>query len=435
MEEAADLQFRTYGAPNETAHRVEKAFRCLAVLVATVGALGWAPAAHAARTPEVTAKAAIVIDGVTGQVLYAKNAHMRLPQASTTKMMAAIVALEKGRLADTVVVSKKSADITGSSIYLEAGEHLTFEQLLYGMMLNSGNDATNAVAEYVSGDADHFVGLMNKKAQALGLRDTHYVNPHGLPADDHYSSAYDMAMIARYALQNPTFAEIASTKAKELPGNDRIEHRLLVNHNKLLRYFPGAWGGKTGYTTVAGKCFVGSAKRNGRFVIEALLSDPDCWRDAENLLNYGLDGFSSEPIAGAGQRVANVSVVGGSQRQVPAVLKDAIALSVPRGAAKPSVQASFRVADKVQAPVAAGQVLGSYELRDGDRLVAEAPVVAAAAIPAAGPLWGDLGAVLAWFLKGGALSVALFSVFRWQGLRRRRRVKRRGLLSSNALHR
>ncbi|HEY9855682.1 MAG TPA: D-alanyl-D-alanine carboxypeptidase family protein [Stenomitos sp.] len=394
-----------------------------------------APSAHAARMPEVTAKAAIVIDGVTGQVLYAKNPHARMPQASTTKMMSAIVAIEKGHLGDTVVVSKKSSDINGSSIYLEAGEKLTFEQLLYGMMLNSGNDATNAVAEYIAGDADKFVVLMNQKAQALGLKDTHYANPHGLPTSDHFSSVYDMAMIARYALQNPTFAEIAATKTKELPGNKRIQHRLLVNHNKLLRYFPGAWGGKTGYTTVAGKCFVGSAKRDGRYVIEAILSDPDCWRDAENLLNYGLDSFTSEPIAAAGQRVANVSVVGGSQRQVPAVLKEAIALSVPQGGSKPSVQASFHVADKVQAPVQAGQVLGSYELRDGDRVVAEAPVVAAAMVPAAGPLFGDLGAVFAWFLKGGALSVALFSVFRWQGLRRRKRIRRRSWLSSNALHR
>lgn len=407
------------------------------MMAAVLGMLGvTAPAAHAVRTPEVSAKAAIVVDGVTGQVLYAKNPHKRLPQASTTKMMAAIVAIEKGNLSDTVVVSKKSADINGSSIYLEPGERLTFEQLLYGMMLNSGNDATDAVAEYVSGDTERFVALMNQKAQALGLKNTHYANPHGLPADDHYSSAYDMAMIARYALQNPTFAAIAATKTKELPGNKRIERRLLVNHNKLLRYFPGAWGGKTGYTSVAGKCFVGSAKRDGRYVIEAILSDPDCWRDAENLLNYGIDGFTSEPIAASGQKVANVSVVGGSQRQVPAILKEAIALSVPKGGQKPAVQASFRVADKVKAPVQAGQVLGSYELRDGDRIVAQAPVVAAAAISAAGPLWGDLGAVFAWFLKGGALSVALFSVFRWQGLRRRRKPRKRGLLSSsNALHR
>lgn len=384
------------------------------------------PKAHAADGPDVAAKAAIVIDGVTGQVLYAKNIHEQLPQASTTKMMAAIVALEHGRLSDVVQVSKKSADTKGSSMYLEAGEKLSFEDLLYGMLLVSGNDATNAVAEYISGDTDKFVALMNQKAQVLGLKDTHYLNPHGLPVANHYSSAYDLAQIARYALANPQFAEIASTKTKELPGNKRIKHRMLVNHNKLLRYFPGAWGGKTGYTTVAGKCFVGSSKRDGRYVIEAILGDANCWVDAENLLNHGLASFRSEPVAAAGQMIATVPVSGGRQGSVRAVLQDAIALSVAKGADKPDVKSSFRVATKLSAPVRAGQTVGRYELREGERLVAEAPLVAADAIPVAPPIWGEFGAVFAWFLKGGTLSVALFSVFRWQGLRQRKRRKRSG---------
>lgn len=374
--------------------------------------------------PDVSAKAAIVIDGITGQVLYSKNIHDQLPQASTTKMMAAIVALERGRMSDIIQISKKSADIVGSSMYLEAGETLTFEQLLYGMMLVSGNDSTNAVAEYISGDTDKFVELMNQKAKELGLKDTHYTNPHGLPVADHYSSAYDLAQIARYALANPRFAEIAATKTKELPGNKRIARRMLVNHNKLLRYFPGAWGGKTGYTTVAGKCFVGSAKRDGRYVIEAILHDANCWADAENLLNFGLSSFTSEPVAAAGQTIATVPVSGGRQGSVRAVLQDAIALSVPKGSGKPGVKASFRVTAKVGAPVRAGQILGRYELRDGERLVAEAPLVAAEGIPVAPPIWGEFGAVFAWFLKGGALSVALFSVFRWRGLRQRSRRRR-----------
>lgn len=395
------------------------------------------PPAHAAGVPSVSAKAAIVIDGVTGQVLYAKNIHDRLPQASTTKMMAGIVALERGTLTDEIQVSKRAAETEGSSMYLEAGERLTFEQLLYGMMLNSGNDATEAVAEYISGDAGQFVGLMNQKALALGLKNTHYVTPHGLPAEEHYSSAFDLAQIARYALANPAFAEIAATKAFPLPGNKRAPRRTLINHNKLLRYFPGAWGGKTGYTMVAGKCFVGSAKRDGRFVIEALLSAPDCWVDAEKLLNYGLGSFTSEPIAAAGQAMADVKVAGGARGSVKAVLKEAIALSVPRGVKKPDVTPSFRLDPELRAPVRAGQPVGTYELREGDRLLASSPLVAALDVPVGGLDLGDLGAVFGWFLKGGALSVALFSVFRWQGMRRRGRRKRgKGLLgSSNAIHR
>lgn len=393
------------------------------VLLAALLTMGLAPQ-PALAAPGVSAKAAIVIDGITGQVLYSKNIHDQLPQASTTKMMAAIVALERGRLDDIVQISKKSADTNGSSMYLEAGEKLTFEQLLYGMMLVSGNDATNAVAEYISGDADTFVELMNQKAKELGLKNTHYMNPHGLPVANHYSSAYDLAQIARYALANPRFAEIAATKTMEMPGNKRIAHRMLVNHNKLLRYFPGAWGGKTGYTSVAGKCFVGSAKREGRYVIEAILSDAQCWADAENLLNFGLSSFTSEPVAAAGQTIATVPVSGGRMGSVRAVLQDAITLSVPKGGDKPEVKTTFRVTTKASAPVRAGQLLGRYELRDGERLVAEAPLVAAEAIAVAPPIWGELGAVFAWFLKGGALSVALFSVFRWRGLRQRSRRRR-----------
>lgn len=389
----------------------------------------------AQAAPAVRAKSAIVIDGATGQILFGKDIHLRRPQASTTKMMAAIVALEHGKLDDVVTVSEKSAKINGSSIYLEAGERLTFRQLLYGMLLNSGNDATSAVAEYVAGDVDRFVALMNRKAEALGLHDTHYANSHGLPADNHYSSAYDLAQIARYALANPAFAEIAATKAYELPGNKRIRHRLLVNHNKLLRYFPGAWGGKTGYTTVAGKCFVGSARRNGRYVIEAILGDPDCWADAEHLLNFGLDDFASQPIAAAGRAISAVSVEGGTQREVSAVLRDSIALSVPHHGEAPTIQPSFHLAAKVKAPVQAGQVLGQYELRDGDRLVAEVPLVAAEGVTASAPIWGEVGAVFAWFLKGGALSVALFSVFQWRGRRRRRPRGRTVLGASNAISR
>ncbi|MBO9542433.1 D-alanyl-D-alanine carboxypeptidase [bacterium] len=402
-------------------------------LIATIAAVP----AQAAGVPSVSAKAAIVIDGVTGQVLYAKNIHDRLPQASTTKMMAGIVALERGTLSDEVQVSKRAADTEGSSMYLEAGERLTFEQLLYGMMLNSGNDATEAVAEYISGDATHFVGLMNQKASTLGLKNTHFVTPHGLPDSNHYSSAYDLAQIARYALSNPAFAEIAATKAFPVPGNKRAPHRTLINHNKLLRYFPGAWGGKTGYTIVAGKCFVGSAKRDGRYVIEALLSAPDCWADAEKLLNYGLDSFTSEPVAAAGQAMGDVKVQGGAQGSVKAVLTEAVALSVPKGGQKPEVTTRVKLEPEIKAPVKAGQSLGTYELREGDRLLASAPLVAALDVPVGGLELGDLGAVFGWFLKGGALSVALFSVFRWQGMRRRGRRKRgKSILgSSNAIHR
>lgn len=406
-------------------------------LLTTALLLALAPSAHA--LPEISARAAIVIDGVTGQVLWGRNIHQRLPQASTTKMMTGIVALERGNLSDTVVVSKRSSDITGSSIYLEPGERLTFEQLLYGVMLNSGNDASNAVAEYVGGSTDRFVALMNDKAKELGLKNTQYSNPHGLPADDHYSSVYDMAMIARYALANPEFAKIATTKAIEVPGNGRIERRVLVNHNKLLRYFPGAFGGKTGYTSVAGRCFVGSAKRDGRYVIEAVLDAPKMWEDSEALLNYGLDKFKSESVAKAGTAIGKVDVIGGRNAQVAAILPQDVSVTVGPGF-QGAITTSHEIFPDVQAPVAAGQTVGTFHVKQGDKLVASFPLTAASAVTAAPPLTTELTPVLGWFLKGGAFSALVFGFVRWRGHRRRlRKLRRRknqsALLGySNAIH-
>ncbi len=406
-------------------------------LLTTALLVALAPGASA--LPEISARAAIVIDGVTGQVLWGRNIHTRLPQASTTKMMTGIVALERGNLSDTVVVSKRSSDIAGSSIYLEPGERLTFEQLLYGVMLNSGNDASNAVAEYVGGSADRFVGLMNDKAKALGLKNTHYTNPHGLPSDDHYSSVYDMAMIARYALSNPEFAKIATTKSFEAPGNGRIERRVLVNHNKLLRYFPGAYGGKTGYTSVAGRCFVGSAKRDGRYVIEALLDAPQMWEDAEALLNHGIDDFKSQTVAKAGTAIGKVDVLGGRASQVSAILPQDVSVTIGPGM-KGAVSTSYELASDLKAPIKEGQTIGSFHVKQGEKQLASFPLTAASAVSAAPPLATELTPVVGWFLKGGAFSALLFGFVRWRGYRRRmrqlrRRNSRRALLGySNAIH-
>jgi len=402
-------------------------------------ALVAALAPSASALPEISARAAIVIDGVTGQVLWGRNIHQRLPQASTTKMMTGIVALERGQLSDTVVVSKRSSDIAGSSIYLEPGEKLTFEHLLYGVLLNSGNDASNAVAEYVGGSTDRFVGLMNDKAKAIGLQNTHFTNPHGLPAADHYSSAYDLAMIARYALANPDFAKISTTKAIEVPGNGRIERRVLENHNKLLRYFPGAFGGKTGYTSVAGRCFVGSAKRDGRYVIEALIDAPQMWEDAEALLNHGIDKFDSQTVAKAGTTVAKVSVMGGRNSQIAAILPQDVSVTVGP-AFKGAVTTSYELDPAVRAPVKDGQALGKFHVKQGGKLVASFPLIAGSSVTLAPPLSNEVMPVLGLFFKGGALSALIFGFIRWQAYRRRlmlhrRRNGRRALLGySNAIH-
>jgi hypothetical protein len=250
------------------------------------------------RTPERTveggpgsplAESAVIVDGESGALLYGKNAHVRHPQASTTKIMSAIVAIESGKLSDRVTVDVDSnalAAATESTVMgLMPGQTLSVETLLYGMMLSSGNDAAIAIAKHVAGSEAKFVEMMNAKAQALGLRDTQFKNPHGLDADGHYSSAYDLAILARYGMQNPTFYTVTSTRHWNADGFD------LWNLNKLLPVYPGADGVKPGFTDNAGRCLVGSAVRDNHRVIVTVLNSGDTTNDARALLDYAFDGY------------------------------------------------------------------------------------------------------------------------------------------------
>jgi hypothetical protein len=250
------------------------------------------------RTPERTAagwphvpsaQAAVVVDGETGAVLYGKSAHARLPQASTTKIMTAIVALEYGKLDSRVTVDVNSQQLyltTESTVMgLMPGQTVTLETLLYGLMLASGNDAAIAFAKHVAGSEAHFVELMNAKAKALGLRDTQFKNPHGLDAEGHYSSAYDLAQLARYAMQNPTFYSLSNTRHWSADGFD------IWNLNKLLPSYPGADGVKPGFTDAAGRCLVASAVRDNRRVFVTVLKSNDTTVDSKALLDYAFEGF------------------------------------------------------------------------------------------------------------------------------------------------
>lgn len=378
----------------------------------------------AGAVPLIGARAAILIDGDTGQILYGVNPHEQRAPASTTKVMSSLVALTHGKLTDLVTVSERASGIEGSSIYLEKGEKLSLEQLLYGVLLESGNDATAAVAEHIGGSVPGFVKLMNEKAMELGLKDTHFSNPHGLPAKDHYTSAYDLAMITKEALSNPTFAMISGTRTKNIPGNGKIKVRTLFNHNKLLNYFPGATGGKTGYTSQAGRCFVGSARRNGRFVIEVILDSPTMWKDAEALLNYGLDEFNSYPVAAGGSVFGTVRVTKGNARAVKGVVNAPLFVSVPKGI-EPQVTTQVDLSRSVEAPVKAGQVVGHCTILNGNVPMAVVPLRAAEDVPLAPPIWRFLSGALEWIFRAGLFALTLFSLFHLHGIRRKRRLRNR----------
>lgn len=233
-----------------------------------------------ALTVDTSAKAAILMDAETGEVLYEKNARQQMRIASTTKIMTALVALEEGSLHKRVCV-KPSHMAEGSSMYLKAGERVTIEELLYGLLLNSGNDAALALAEGCCGSVEAFVAEMNRRARKIGMEDSSFANPNGLDAEGHYSTAYDMALLACAALQQPTLVRIASTTEVSMDG------RQMHNHNRLLRQTEGCIGLKTGYTEAAGRTLVSAAVRDGRVLTAVTLCDGDDWRDHAALYEYG----------------------------------------------------------------------------------------------------------------------------------------------------
>ena len=238
------------------------------------------------------------MDAATGKIIYQKEADLRLPPASTTKIMTAILTLESGHgLAEQLTVSKAATRVPASKLYLRPGQSLTIEELLYGIMLASANDAAVVLAEGVGGSVEQFGELMTKKAHDLGAINSHFTNPHGLTATDHYSTAKDLAILFRYAMKNQTFREIVQTKFSSVTSTALVRKKVVPrrisvrNHNRLLWNYDGALGGKTGYTHAALKCFVGAVQRNGTTLIVAILGAHDQWGDTKRLLEYGFDNY------------------------------------------------------------------------------------------------------------------------------------------------
>lgn len=257
--------------------------------------------------PSDSAKSAILMDADTGRILYAKNSDCKSLIASTTKIMTAIVVLEHCALDGEYEIPPEATGIEGSSIYLKAGERLTVRELLYGMLLQSGNDAAVALALACSDSVPEFVDLMNLKAQQLGLHQTHFENPSGLDGETHYSTAADLARMTRYALKNPDFAEIVATKSVQ------IGERSLTNHNKLLWSCDGAIGVKTGYTRAAGRVLVSAAERNGRRLIAVTISDGSDWQDHKALYEFGFAQYPERVLISAGEDVGWVDCMDGSR--------------------------------------------------------------------------------------------------------------------------
>lgn len=305
--------------------------------------------------PETAAHAAILIHMDSGRVLYEKRADERMPLASTTKIMTALVALERCEMSETVTVSPSSCGAEGSSVYLRPGEECSVEMLLYGLLLASGNDAALALAEHVSGSVEAFVSLMNDRAAQLGLQNTRFSNPHGLDAPDHYTSASELARIACAAMENERFAQIVSTRERVF--GDRV----FVNHNKLLWRIDGCKGIKTGYTKAAGRCLVSCAERDGLRLLCVTLSDPQDWADHAALLEWGFSAWEYRRLFPSGV-VCNIPVIAGEKDKVPVSLSEDAAALVRRGT---ETEIRFLLPGFVYADVTAGDHAGELRVYAG----------------------------------------------------------------------
>jgi D-alanyl-D-alanine carboxypeptidase len=253
------------------------------------------------------------MDAATGEFLFEREPDVELPPASTTKVVTALVVLESGRpLSETLTVSKTATRVPSSKLYLRPGQKMSIRDLLYGLLLTSANDAGMVLAEGIGGSVEHFAEMMTKKAHDIGATNSHFVNPHGLTAEGHYSTVRDLALIFKYALKNPVFREIVSTKASavnSVPAGRNAKPRPMMvrSHNRMLWNFSGALGGKTGYTLAAQKCFVGAAARNGATVIIAMLGSRDLWGDSTKLLGYGLENYETLKVANAANGLAHTN--------------------------------------------------------------------------------------------------------------------------------
>lgn len=319
------------------------------------------------KPPSINALAAVVMEASSGRVLFSKNATVKRSIASTTKIMTAIVALENGGLEDEVTISKRAAGIGGSTIGLQTGQKFTLKELLYAMLMSSANDAAIAVAEHIGGTVEGFAEMMNRKAESLGAANSHFVTPHGLDTDSQYSTAYDVAIITRYALKNPVFSEIVSTSTSYIPGHG------LYNTNELLGAYPGVDGVKTGYTGKAGRCLVTTIQKDGMRLVSVVLGSPTRTARANAssaLLDYAYENFRMHRLLDAGDIYSWVPVYRGIDGNVRLKVAQSVELPLSEVEAE-MLEIREYVPEELKAPVYAGTDMGFVEYVLNGEVVAQ----------------------------------------------------------------
>lgn len=355
----------------------------LGLSLCLVGAL--CPVARAAG-PEVSAQSAVVLTADTGAVLFEKDGHTPRPVASTTKIMTALLALEAAQeQGDPLVdITQEMVAVEGSSMGLQAGDSISLTGLAAGMLLASGNDAANAAALYLDGSLESFAARMNQRAAALGMEDTHFVTPSGLDGEDaqglaHLSTAYDMALLARAALEDQAFRQLCSSPSLAVAFAEPVKRVTYTNHNKLLTQYPGCVGVKTGFTKEAGRCLVSAAERDGALLIAVTLNAPNDWEDHTALLDYGFSQVEPYQLAGGDVRLT-VPVVGSPVEAVSLRGSNGGEVTLPLGQGA-QVERVVRVPKFLYAPVEAGEQVGEICWYLEGQLLGSAPLTAAGAAP------------------------------------------------------
>ena len=372
------------------------------LIVCGVGAQGRGLAL--AEDMDLYAQSAVLMDADSGRILYEKDGSAKLPMASTTKIMTLTVALESGNLDDVVEVSKLAASQPDVQLNIRTGEKYLLRDLLYSLMLESHNDVAVAVAEHIGGSVEGFADMMNQKARDIGAYQTHFVTPNGLDSDEHYTTASDLALIARYAIQNEKFIEITNTPSYSFSDIDGGRSFTVNNKDAFLNQMDGAIGIKTGFTGKAGYCFVGALKRDDRTFISVVLA---CgwpphktwkWADTQKLMQYGLDNYEYRHISEDGKTFDPVSVKDG---QIPTVdlrmeKQDLNLLMRP----DEQVNVEYEVPDMLEAPVEEGTIVGNAQYYVAGELYQVTPIYAAGSVKKIDFCW-CLDKVLGKFLNCG----------------------------------
>ena len=329
--------------------------------------------AYSENSPSVSARSAALYEPETRSFIYTKNANERLGMASTTKIMSALIALENLDTDTLIEVDDRAIGIDGSSIYLEPGEILSAEDLIYALMLSSANDAAEALAYEICGSIEGFCDMMNDRAMALGLEDTRFANPHGLDAREHYTTAHDLAIITAEALKDPRFKEITSTKSREITSN--LKTRVLTNHNKLLKAYEGCIGVKTGYTQMSGRSLVSAAERDNLCLISVTIDAPNDWADHTSMLDFGFSTVRATNLLGEGEYTCSLPVINGATGNITIQNRDALKYIYTNNA--PEITKEIRLPRYVSAPIKQGDVVGSIVFRVENKIIASTDIIAA----------------------------------------------------------